>query len=217
MKNIITITALLAAGTTLASATEFVWTSDSGAFSGFKDSSGNLVAITGDFSLEMTFQLQSYNADCKIQLSPVAGEDKQGAFQLGFSGALGQVKYYYSADNSPTNVQTGGHFSAARVVNNAATLKFNFSEYNSSANTYKMSISYPTGWNASTDIFTDVSFGSKEVLWTSLVLGGTNAQPTVSSLKLTTDSYRVVPEPSAFGLLAGLGALALVGARRRRR
>ncbi|HIV04039.1 MAG TPA: PEP-CTERM sorting domain-containing protein, partial [Candidatus Spyradosoma merdigallinarum] len=30
-------------------------------------------------------------------------------------------------------------------------------------------------------------------------------------------SYSAIPEPSAFGLLAGLGALALVASRRRRK
>ncbi len=214
MKKYITIAALLAAGTAFANAGTFTWNSTDGDFSGFKTTDGKLIAITGDFSLSMTFQLAYYHADCAIQLSPAAGLDSQGSFELGFSGATAKI-YTFSADNTSNTSTTGGHFSSDRVVNSAATLIFNFSNYNADTKEYTMSITYPTAWNASDDSKT-VSFGGN-VVWEKLTLGGDNAKPSVSNLTLSTSAYQVVPEPSAFGMLAGLGALALVAARRRRK
>ena len=46
--------------------------------------------------------------------------------------------------------------------------------------------------------------------------GGSNGGVAVSIDNVQV-SYSAIPEPSAFGLLAGLGALALVASRRRRK
>ena len=200
----------------LANAETFVWNSSDGEFSGFKTAKGDLIGITGDFSLSMTFQLAAYNADCVIQLSPDTGLDSQGSLDLGFSGATAKI-YTFSEDEVPQTSTTGGHFSAARVVNNAATITFEFSNYNVVDKTYSLKLVYPESWNATDADPFPVSFGVDSIAWESLTLGGNSARPTVSNLTLTTSSFQVVPEPSAFGLLAGVGALALVASRRRRR
>ena len=66
----------------------------------------------------------------------------------------------------------------------------------------------------STAAYSVITLGDVSKLSGASVFSGS---PTAEEIKSASKSIRVIPEPSAFGLLAGLGALALVGARRRRR
>ena len=66
----------------------------------------------------------------------------------------------------------------------------------------------------STAAYSVITLGDVSKLSGASVFSGS---PTTEEIKSASQSILVIPEPSAFGLLAGLGALALVGARRRRR
>ena len=71
---------------------------------------------------------------------------------------------------------------------------------------------FTLGTYTSTEIGADDVGGSDKngsVFWTN---GGAN-----SVTDITLSVAAAIPEPSAFGLLAGLGALALVASRRRRK
>ena len=55
------------------------------------------------------------------------------------------------------------------------------------------------------------------VAWTDGCFGNTDVVAAAAAQAFATANSLVIPEPSAFGLLAGVGALAFVAARRRRR
>ena len=62
----------------------------------------------------------------------------------------------------------------------------------------------------------DASYAAYGVVLNSKEVGGNNGGVAVQISNVQV-SYSTIPEPSAFGLLAGLGAMALVASRRRRK
>ena len=70
--------------------------------------------------------------------------------------------------------------------------------------------------NVSLSFASDVSYAAYGVIFNAREAGGSNGGVAVSIDNVQV-SYSAIPEPSAFGLLAGLGALALVASRRRRK
>ena len=270
MKNIITITSLLAAGTLAASAaieTKLLWGFD------FKDS--NLTASTGTVenlsgqgtinTSDGRFGAGSYTTTTSdsTKLSFTASGDTSslaegsGSFTLSF-----HAKYSSGLSNWPvlaafgadsnwqwkltsykegdlngqmvldrdgyTDLRTkdlGPHTPSSGWAHYALTYNANsdkkFSLYvngNLLGTTSATNLTSPnpmktfafggklTNGNNSAVTFSDIA-----------IYKGVLAQDQISYLSKNKANESAIPEPSAFGLLAGLGALALVGARRRRK
>ena len=70
--------------------------------------------------------------------------------------------------------------------------------------------------NVSLSFASDASYAAYGVIFNANEAEGNNGGVAVSIDNVQV-SYSAIPEPSAFGLLAGLGALALVASRRRRK
>ena len=70
--------------------------------------------------------------------------------------------------------------------------------------------------NVSLSFASDASYAAYGVIFNAKEAEGSNGGVAVSIDNVQV-SYSAIPEPSAFGLLAGLGALALVASRRRRK
>ena len=231
MKNLITITALIVAGTAFANAEgttlpEPVWkaltlTAPSGTLSsgnsGFTwsgDPSGSLTD-----SWQLSFDWTSTNTNNTIDLF--------GTSSGGGGGAAGIVLQWKHENNGTLQFGTkgGSDWASLTDITKPATgssktvvLTYLKSSDTSTPSVLKLKFgdqeTTVTAPDSNTTFFGngDVNTGNTR-LWTN---GGKDTYSNIS-LKYGDAVSPAVPEPSAFGLLAGLGALALVGARRRRR
>ena len=232
MKKIITITTLLAAGTLLASAetitlpesSDFTWVN--GDSTGFGDN--RQCVMSGDV------------------LSALIGKIPAGTDLVGWFGGVGQNKSQSEYNDITISSSTGFSFKSRPALSGeyvmfgvdltesaqSITLSFTsdnqvsyslwaYDETSSSVtqligDTFEASAgtfsgTYDTAKISPSKIFAVWLENSKSSTVTELA---GNTLVSISNISL---SYTPVPEPSAFGLLAGLGALALAGTRRRRR
>ena len=227
MKNLITITALIVAGTAFANAEgntlpEPVWTAltltaPSGTLStgnsGFSWSGYTENSLTD--SWQLSFDWTSTNA----ATSTIDLFGTNGAASSGANGIVLQWKsenngtLYFGTKNQGDGVSLTG---IEPSTGNSTTVVLTYlkSKDSSTSSVLKLKFSnQETTVTAPTSNTTFLGSNGNTRLWTN---GGKDTYSNIS-LKYGGAVSPAVPEPSAFGLLAGLGALALVGARRRRR
>ncbi len=231
MKNLITITALIVAGTAFANAEgntlpEPVWT----ALTLTEPSNGTLSTSNSGFSWSNQSSLDNWKLEFTLNTgdgktigvndrifstkSVTSDGEQSTKWQLYFS-ATDKLNFGYDSGNdAPTSFLLSDSSGLSYSSGDKVTLQFVKSSETSG--TFTLTVGSASSTAVVSNNISDAVFTPKPSkgfdytrIWTN------SGKSTFSNIKLY--SGRMIPEPSAFGLLAGLGALALVAARRRRR
>ncbi len=227
MKNIIAITSLIAAGTAFANAAESTlpepdWTALSLTVpSGNKLESSNSGFTWSGYSAASLADSWQLSFDW-VSTSTKTSLDIFGTNGASNAGAQGIVLQWTSDNGGTLRFGTKGGSSWAQLTNislPSSTKSVVLTYLKSSDTTTASSVlklkfdGKETTVDAPSSNTTFLGSNGNTRLWTN---GGLDKYYNIS-LKYGAAVTPTVPEPSAFGLLAGVGALAFVAARRRRR
>ena len=225
MKKYITIAALFTTGIVFANAETITfekttWSAGTNTVALTDPTTVSTTAIEGLESWEISFDW-SYKAGTNSNKwgSTILATGTDPFASGGYSGGF-QIRWNNGTEN---NKKDGMMFIVANGKGDYNSLTLGtISDFASNDYDFNFTISYDIDTKALNfvvkygDTILDKTLTSTNEVAISSFSTGTSTYGTVGTYSNLTGSY-IIPEPSAFGLLAGVGALALVASRRRRR
>ncbi|MCD8298820.1 MAG: PEP-CTERM sorting domain-containing protein [Opitutae bacterium] len=178
---------------------------------------GSLYSWTISFSTAIS-NSESWNNNTNVIFSTSGGSNGSGSGILA-TQSNGSISYYLVDEVYSTESESHVASGSALTVDSGSTITLSWDAVNSTLTlasgdetslvlTESSAVSLTVGVSGSGTGGIDSDTPSGSVFWTN---GGQN---NISGITLVAE--KTVPEPSMFGLLAGLGAIGLVAARRRR-
>lgn len=229
MKKCLTLAVLLSAGTVLTNAAVYTTSLTTGTANRGTGYFGFTVALDDTFMSTVDEASSSAVLPDTVSLDSVSVWNRDSDHDSMYTGDVKLAVYAYSADGT-TGTFLGLSDNVVSVTSANQELAFTFENVSiSSTAQYQMLFVDSSATAESVDTFSEyqdeaVGISLSVLLQSGLPKGdGTYTKSSLNEWggqympKLSIVTSSSIPEPSAFGLLAGLGALALVASRRRRR